>query len=217
MYAWDKEAGDNWDCDIVRDVLVSTFKELMDGSPNSHTAVFNQLGDFLHWDGLDAVTPANRHILDADTRFQQVVRVAIRVIRQIIQMLLKKHEMVHVIMAEGNHDPASSIWLRELFAALYEDEPRVNVDNSADVYYCYEHGQTCLFYHHGHKRRPANIDHVFAAKFREEFGRTKYAYAHMGHLHHVDLKETTLMVVEQHRTLVGQGRLCFARWVDVWA
>ena len=201
MMAWHEETGEDWDTKIAEKLLLDWFAAAIKSAPDAAVGVFAQLGDFLHWDGLDAVTPANRHILDADTRFQKVVRVAIRAIRQIIQMLLKKHDQVHIIMAEGNHDMASSVWLRELFAALYENEPRITVDNSADVYYCYEHGQTCLFYHHGHKRRPANIDHVFAAKFREEFGRTKYAYAHMGHLHHVDLKETTLMVVEQHRTL----------------
>ena len=35
------------------------------------------------------------------------------------------------------------------------------------------------------------------------FGRTKYAYAHTGHLHHLDVKEDSLMIVEQHRTLAA--------------
>jgi hypothetical protein len=48
------------------------------------------------------------------------------------------------------------------------------------------------------------VDDVFVAKFREVFGRTKYSYAHMGHMHHVDIKETNLMVVEQHRTLAAK-------------
>jgi hypothetical protein len=106
-------------------------------------------------------------------------------------------------MAEGNHDPASSIWLREWLHAMYEDEKRVTVDLSPDPYYCYEHGQTSLFFHHGHRRKPTNIDTVFAAKFREVFGRTKHSYGHMGHLHHRDVKESNLMVVEQHRTLAA--------------
>ena len=106
-------------------------------------------------------------------------------------------------MADANHDPASEAWLREMFAVFYENEPRVTVDTTADTYYCYEHGLTSLFFHHGHKRKPANIDTVFAAKFREVFGRTKYSYAHMGHLHSIDVKETNLMLVEQHRTLAA--------------
>jgi hypothetical protein len=42
-----------------------------------------------------------------------------------------------------------------------------------------------------------------AAKFREIFGRTKHAFAHMGHYHHRKENETPLMVVRQHRTLAA--------------
>lgn len=203
MLAWGEETGTDWDTTIAEAMLVDWFAAAIAQAPASELAVFAQLGDFLHWDGMDAVTPASKHLLDADTRFQKLVRVAIRAIRRVIGMLLAKHQRVHVLMAEGNHDPASSIWLREWLAASFEDEPRVTVDTSPDPYYCVEHGKTALFFHHGHKRKPTNIDTVFAAKFREVFGRTQHAYAHMGHLHHIDVKETNLMVVEQHRTLAA--------------
>lgn len=204
MLAWGEETGDDWDTEIAEQMLVDWFAAAIAQAPRARRAVFAQLGDFLHWDGMDAVTPASRHLLDADTRFQKLVRVAIRAIRRVIGMLLERHEHVHVLMAEGNHDLASSIWLREWLAALYEDEPRVTVDRSPDPYYCVEHGTTALFFHHGHKRKPANIDTVFAAKFREVFGRTKHAYAHLGHLHHKQVLETNLMEVEQHQTLAAK-------------
>lgn len=204
MLAWGEETrGDDWDIKIAEDLLVSWFAAAIDQSPPAETGLFAQMGDFMHTDGLDAITPVNRNLLDADTRFQKSVRVAIRVLRRVIKMLLEKHKHVHIIMAEGNHDPASSVWLREWFNALYEDEPRIKVDLSPDPYYCYEFGQTSLFVHHGHKRKPVNVDDVFVAKFREVFGRTKFSYGHMGHLHHRDVKETNLMVVEQHRTLAA--------------
>jgi hypothetical protein len=203
MLAWGEETGADWDMAIAEQMLVDWFAAAIAQSPDAAVGVFAQIGDFLHWDGMDAVTPAHKHLLDADTRFQKLVRVSIRAVRRVVGMLLDKHERVHLIMAEGNHDPASSIWLREWLAAIYENEPRVTVDVSPDPYYCVEHGDTALFYHHGHKRKPVDIDTVFAAKFREVFGRTKYAYAHMGHLHHVDVKETNLMIVEQHRTLAA--------------
>jgi len=203
MLAWHEETGADWDTDIAERMLVDWFSAAIAQAPPSEFAVFAQLGDFLHWDGMDAVTPASKHLLDADTRFQKLVRVAIRAVRRVIGMLLAKHQRVHVLMAEGNHDPASSIWLREWLHATFEDEPRITVDRSPDPYYCVEHGLTALFFHHGHKRKPSNIDTVFAAKFREVFGRTKHAYAHMGHMHHIDMKETNLMVVEQHRTLAA--------------
>lgn len=204
MLAWHEETrGESWDMAIAEKLLMDWFARAIALSPKASGAVFAQLGDFLHFDGLDAVTPAHRNLLDADTRFQKLVRVAIRCLRRVIDMLLAKHQSVYVIMAEGNHDPASSIWLREWLAAVYEDEPRVTVDISPDPYYCVEHGLTSLFFHHGHLRKVAAIDDVFAAKFREVFGRTKYSYAHMGHLHHNEVKETSLMLVEQHRTLAA--------------
>lgn len=204
MLAWSEETkGDSWDLKIGEQILIDWFAAAITQSPDAETAVLCQLGDFLHIDGLEPVTPEHHNILDADSRFQKIVRCAIRVLREVTTRLLAKHKYVHIIMAEGNHDPASSIWLREWFAALYENEPRVIVDTSPDPYYCVEHGQTSLFFHHGHKRQVSNIAPVFAAKFRDVFGRTKYSYAHMGHRHSVDVKETSLMLVEQHRTLAS--------------
>jgi biotin operon repressor len=204
MKAWHEETrGQDWDTSIAERLLVDWFAAAIKAAPNAERAVFAQLGDFLHWDGMDAVTPASGNLLDADTRFQKMVRVAIRAIRQVVRLLLEKHASVHLIMAEGNHDPASSVWLRELFAAFYEDEPRVTIDLSPDPYYCLEHGDVSLFFHHGHKRKPANVDDVFVAKFRDVFGRTRHSYGHMGHWHHIEVKETNLMVVEQHRTLAS--------------
>lgn len=204
MLAWSEETrGEAWDLAIAEKLLIDWFASAIAQSPDAETAVFAQLGDFAHFDGLDAVTPEHRNLLDADTRFQKVVRSAIRVLRTVIEMLLGKHKTVQVIMAEGNHDPASSVWLREWFSAIYENEPRVIVDTSPDPYYCIEHGSTSLFFHHGHKRNTGNVADVFAAKFRDVFGRTKHSYAHMGHRHHVEQKETNLMIVEQHRTLAS--------------
>lgn len=203
MLAWHEEAGADWDLQIAEDTLVKWFAQAIEQSSQADVAVFAQLGDFLHFDSLEAVTPASRHILDADTRFQKLVRTTIRVIRRVIRMLLEKYPKVHVKWCDANHDPASSAWMREFLTALYDKEPRIEVDNSADTYYCFEWGKTALFFHHGHKRKVANVDTVFAAKFREVFGRTEHAYAHMGHYHSIDIKETNLMIVSQHRTLAA--------------
>lgn len=201
--SWAPETGASWDIDIAEQTMVAWFARAIEQSPNASTALLAQISDLLHWDGFDAVTPASKHLLDADGRFPKLVRVAIRVLRRIIRMLLAKHERVHIIMADANHDPVSQVWLREWLAVLYEDEPRVTVDTSPSPYNAYEFGKVAVFTHHGHKRKVTNVAEVFAAQFREIFGRTRYAYAHMGHLHHVDVKENNLMIVEQHRTLAA--------------
>jgi hypothetical protein len=203
MLSWSEETGEDWDIQIAEDLIYKWFAQAIHQSPDANTAIFAQLSDFLHFDGMDAVTPASKHLLDVDTRFAKLVRVAIRIIRQIINMLLQKHQHVHILMLDANHDPVSQIWLREWLAVSYENEPRITIDTSPNPYNAYEFGNTALFFHHGHKKRIADVSSVFAAQFREMYGRTKYAYAHTGHLHHLDIKENNLMIVEQHRTLAA--------------
>jgi hypothetical protein len=204
MLAWHKEGGADWDLTIAKGQLYRWIDEAIAITPNSKRAVFAQLGDFLHFDGLVAMTPTSGNILDADSRFPKIVEAAVCTLRHVVNRLLQKHEQVHVLMAEGNHDLASSVWLRVLFAQLYADNPRVTIDRSSTPYYCVEHGKTSLFFHHGHMRKPDQIAEVMAAKFREVIGRTKYSYAHMGHQHHAKLIETPLMIVEQHQTLAAK-------------
>jgi hypothetical protein len=201
--SWWEEAGSDYDLKIAEQLVLDWFYMAIRLSPDAATGILAQLGDLLHHDSHLSVTPTHAHVLDADSRLQKVIRVVIRTLRRIVRMLLEKHEHVHLIMADANHDPAAEAWLREMFAAFFEDEPRITVDRSASTYYAYEFGNTALFYHHGHKRKPNEIDSVFAGRFREIYGRTKFAYAHMGHRHSDELKSGNLMKVEQHETLAA--------------
>ncbi len=203
MMSWREETGSDYDLRIAEQLLLDWFSAAVAQAPDAHTAILAQLGDLMHHDALESVTPAHKHVLDADSRLQKVIRVVIRTIRRIIDMLLQKHERVHVVMASGNHDPASSAWLREMLAVMYENEPRITVDNSPSLYYAFEWGRTMLAYHHGHKRGVANIEATIAGMFREMFGRSLQAYVHIGHRHSDDARKGTLMYVEQHETLAA--------------
>ncbi len=205
MLADRDETGDaDYDLKIAEKLLDDWFSAAVAMSPSSGTAVLAQLGDLLHYDSMRSETPEHRNMLDSDSRPQKMIRVAIRVIRRVIGMLLDKHERVHVVMAKANHDPYSSAWLRESLAVLYEDEPRLTVDTSAEEYYRFPFGKTILFYHHGHKRGIKDLDRVFAGMFREEYGSAHHAYGHCGHLHSDAVQETSLMKIERHRTLAAR-------------
>lgn len=213
--SWAGETGEDWDTDKSCQFLVDWFTAAVAAAPASQVGVLCQLGDFLHFDGLEPVTPRGKHVVDTDARYAKVVGCAIKAVRRIVQIMLTKHEKVHIIMAEGNHDMASSVWLRALFADKYEDEPRVTVDNSSLPYYVYEHGKTSLFFHHGHLKKMSEISGTFSAMFREVFGRTKFSYVHMGHMHHIDQKESGGMVIRQHRTMaVKDAHTARGGWVS---
>ena len=202
MRAWAEETRDaDYDLVIAEKLLTDWFTAAIDMAPAAHTAIFAQLGDLAHFDSMEALTPASKHVVDAAGRAQEMIRVIIRVVRKIIKMLLAKHAVVKIIMAKANHDPYSSAYLRESLAAMYEDEPRIIVETSPAEYYCHVHGKTVLFYHHGHKRQVDKLDTVFAGMFKSEYGMSDYAYGHCGHFHNDEVKETNLMRLERHRTL----------------
>lgn len=202
--SWHEETGQDWDLKIAEQTLIGCYEALLSSCPKSGLGVVAQLGDWMHQDGLGAVTPTSGHLLDADGRFSKVVRVAVKILRRMVDLALMKHSRVLVLMAEGNHDIASSVWLRTLFSALYEKEPRVQVIDSPLPYYAYQHGNTMLAWHHGHLKKTDQLPLLFAAQFPKIWGGTAHRYAHTGHLHHVEEREHSGMIVTQHPTLAAR-------------
>jgi hypothetical protein len=202
MLATKVEGGADWDLKIAERVLVGCFTAMLEASPKAETCVIAQLGDFLHYDSaVSPVTPMHGHVLDADGRMFKMVKIAIRVLRTVITLALEKHKKVVVLLAEGNHDMASSVWLRAMFQALYEHEPRIEVIDSELPYYTYQHGQTMLAWHHGHLSKNEGLPLLFASQFPRVWGNTTKRYVHCGHRHHTAEKEHSGMTVIQHPTL----------------
>ena len=206
MLAWGTEtkSGD-WDLTIAETILVGCFRQMVESSPSAATCVVAQLGDFLHYDSaVAAVTPLHGNTLSADGRMPKMVKTAIRILRTVIDIALRKHEKVVVLLSEGNHDLSSSVWLRAMFQALYENEPRIEVIDSELPYYTYQHGQTMLAWHHGHLSKKEALPMLFAAQFPKMWGDTTKRYIHVGHQHHTDIKEYSGITVEQHPTLAAR-------------
>lgn len=204
MLAWHKEAGEDWDLGLAEKTLFGCFEQMITAAPPAAVGIINQLGDFLHYDSLTAVTPSHGHILDADGRFSKMVAAAVRILRRIIDLALLRHDRVHLILAEGNHDMASSVWLRHMFRALYENEPRITVNDNELPYYVYQHGSVMLAFHHGHLSKKEALPLLFAAQYPVMWGATTKRYAHTGHQHHKDEKERPGITVVQHPTLAAR-------------
>lgn len=204
MRAWAPETGADWDLEIAEKMLTGAFDYLIAATPPAKVGIVLNLGDFMHYDSLSAVTPTNQHQLDADSRYSKMVKVAIRVLRYIVDQALSRHDEVVVVMSEGNHDPASSVWLRHLFHLLYENEPRATVLDSEMVYTVYQHGKTMLAFHHGHIKKNEQLPLLFAAQYPKEWGSTTRRYCHTGHRHHEEVKEHAGMKVKQHATLASR-------------
>lgn len=204
LKAWAEETrGEDWDIEKAEQLFDGFCSYATQRAPATKEALLVVLGDQFHWDGILPVTPTSRHIVDADTRFAKLIDVGISSIRRAIDVLLMKHPLVKVIWVTGNHDITSSMWMRKMLAIAYENEPRITIDTIPSLYHCHQFGKTCLFFHHGHKRKMTNVAETFVSSFKKEYGSAEYHYGHLGHLHHRELrvKESGLMELEQHQTL----------------
>lgn len=208
MYAWENETGDNWDNHIAETVLVNAINDMCDRAPNSENAILNIMGDFLHWDGLLALTPTSRHVLDADSRYGKLVDLALDVLDWAITRLLQKHKKIKVIIAEGNHDEAGSIWLRKHVKKMWQKNPRVQVDDTEFPFYAHQHGNIMIAFHHGHKMKNKNLPALFSSepRYRTMWGSSSICYIHTGHYHHTeqDMSEMGGAIVERHPTLAAR-------------
>ena len=183
MLSWGVETGDDYDLKIGEDMLRQATNWLVSGSPACSKAAVVFLGDFMHYDSFEPVTPSSRNQLDADSRFPKMVRVAIRSMRHMIETAARKHDEVHVVVEIGNHDLSSSIFLMECLANIYEDNDRITIDTSPMHYHYFEFGKCLIGVHHGHGTKMQNLPLIMATDRKEAWGRTSYRYWWTGHIH----------------------------------
>lgn len=205
MLAWHREGGVNWDLKIAENTISGCFDMMMAKAPDAKLGMIAQLGDLFHSDGLVPITPQSGHVVDQDGRFAKVVPAGVRLIRRLVDTALQKHERVVLLLAEGNHDQASSVWLQVLFKTLYENEPRVEVIDSPLPYYAVQHGKTALYFHHGHMKKTKDLPLFFASQFPAIWGTTTKRYGHTGHRHHETVMgEESGVKMTQHPTMAAR-------------
>lgn len=197
--------GADWNLDLAESLLVGAIEHLAAKSPDSDTAVLALLGDLLHYDGPDPVTPTSRHPVHPDGSQRRMVRATVRSVRRVIQHLLTKHAHIKVVVMEGNHDLAGTPWLQEILLTHYEAEPRVEISDNTTPFFAMQFGCNFLGFHHGHRKKKEALPILFAAMFRQIWGLTTKGYIHTGHLHQVDEKEHPGVKVLQHPTLQAPG------------
>jgi hypothetical protein len=146
-------------------------------------------------------------VLDYDSRFPRMIKVYSRVMRFIVERVLEKANTVDVIVNQGNHSRTNDIWMAELLRVAYGATGRVNVLNNDSVFIGYRMGATFVMTHHSDKCRPAQLAHVMATDFAEDWGETEYRYIDIGHIHHnMVLKEHPGVSVESFNTLAAKDK-----------
>lgn len=203
MYAWCKETGADYDCDIACRRLCSAIDTLVSRSPKSREAVVANLGDFFHTDTEENRTRRSGHALDVDTRWARVLQVGIRAMQHCIDAVLRHHESVVVINQIGNHDDQSAVMLSLVLDAYYRNEPRVTVPISYNHFDYYRFGKVLFGFHHGHEVKPQDLGGIMATDRANDWGDTIYRYWFTGHIHHETRKEYRGYVHESKTALAN--------------
>lgn len=203
MYSWKEETLSDWDLDICEKTILTGIKTLSELSPKSGTALLVQLGDFFHYDSHETVTPTNKHLLDADTRFAKMFECGVDIMVNSIRILLDKHENVKVIISQGNHDLSLSDALRLLIKRLYANNSRVEIIGDSYPFACILHGKTMIGCHHGHLRKRVNLASHFSIVYSELWGKAIRRYIHCGHLHQLSIDDKNGCVTWQHPTIAA--------------
>lgn len=204
LLAWGAEAGEDYDLKIGERLLRDKMTELVARTPNSHTGMFLNLGDFFHSDSSRSETTKGTRV-DMDSRYGKVGYIGMHLATACIEMLLRKHERVVVWWLAGNHDENVAIALMLGLKSWFKDESRVEIDFNPSKFRSMAHGRTMLVATHGDQLKPKDIAEFSAAKWPEMWGATRHRYAAFGHVHHsAKGGEPRGMVWESFQTLAAK-------------
>jgi UDP-2,3-diacylglucosamine pyrophosphatase LpxH len=206
MWSSANEGSGEWSLERSEQVLAQSIDELLASTLPSTMCTLIALGDYFHFDGLTAKTPRHGHMLDASGRYADMVRSGIRMLRRTIDRCLQRHERVHLIIAAGNHDEASSVFLREALANIYEDESRLTINRSPKSVHYLEWHRNLIAVHHGDTIKPERLPGVIAADQPEAWGRTTNRLAVTGHVHHHSRREYPGVHIESFGVLAPRDQ-----------
>ena len=189
MMAWGRETGSqDYDLDHAAKDMRHAFAKILALTPAAEQAILLIGGDYFHSDDTLAETPANRHKLDVDGRFWQVLDVGIAIIAETILRLLQKHARIHVRVLRGNHDPHSSMTLNFALAERYRDEPRITIEKNPRDLFMMQWGKCAIFAHHGDKSKPQQMA-LYLSDVCPFWSDTRHRHYLTGHIHHDQAKD----------------------------
>jgi len=204
MLSWDEETGENYDTKISYELLLKAFKRMIDSSPNSETAILANLGDFFHIDDTRNETLKSGNRLDVDSRYPKILKTGLKLITEIIEMLLKKHDKIIIRNAIGNHDPHTSYFLNEYIKAWFNDSQRLIIEDSVKTFWFYKFGKNLIGITHGDTCKMDHLPEIMASDAKEYWSDTEFRYWYIGHVHHQQLKEYRTCQVESFGTLAAK-------------
>lgn len=204
MYAWAREAGDDFDTDTAVNMLRKAIQYLVSSAPNAHTAFILDVGDFFHSDNQSNETSRSKNKLDVDTRWARVLELGIMCVIDMIDLALQKHQKVIFRAVIGNHNEHTAVVLNTAVKLRYSEEPRVEVLDNPALHNYYQFGKNLLADTHGHTTKANDLPLLMATDVPQMWADTTTRIWRTGHIHHDSRKDYNGCTVETYRTLAAK-------------
>lgn len=195
------ETGEDYTLDKAELLFVTAMSRAVEKAPKCKEAMITNVGDLYHADNAQNRTRQSGNPLDVYGGFGDRFQMGYRIMIQLINLALTKHEIVHVRNARGNHDEHLSVALMHVLSSHFRDEPRVKIYTDTTFYQYHQFGK-CLFgITHGDQCKPNDLEGIMAADMPKAWGETRHRYWLTGHIHHDVIKEYRGCKFESFRTL----------------
>ena len=117
------ETGEDYGLAKAEALFTQAMDRAVSNAPSSKEALIINVGDYYHSDNAQNKTRKSGNTLDTDGSYSDRLMIGVRIMRNIIDRALQKHEVVTVINTIGNHDEHLSIAMSVMLDCFYSQEP----------------------------------------------------------------------------------------------
>jgi len=191
----------DWNLEIAERVTVGAIEKLIQASGGSDVGLMLDLGDFGHSDNLHNTTSSGQNHMDMDGDYGDSIAAQTRIYRRSIDLMLKSHNKVILMMVRGNHNSSTSRCMNVMLKTFYENEPRVEVLDNVHKFQHITYGNNLLVTHHGDRMKAQRGFEYIARSLSKEWGLCEHKHFLMGHVHHHNAVEIGGMICETFQAL----------------
>lgn len=226
LLSWRHETGADYDLDIV----AQRFKDCIADTVNRckgrkfKKILFVTLGDILHIDNDKNETTAGT-LQQADGRISKIFDKAVNLIMDCIEKLFELKTPIEYVYTSGNHDRNTGYFLAKTLKMAYSKNKNIVFDIKPNPTKAKVIGNNLIGFCHGDMPRK-NLGEWLQKTYRKEFGNSRFAEVHCGHLHSEITKENCGVLVKNLPTICEssywehqqgykstRGTMCFV-WND---
>lgn len=196
LLSWKPETGANYDLEIVAKRFKTIVADVVSRAKGKTFSkiVFTTLGDILHIDHEDNTTTKGT-LQQADGRIAKIFNCALDLMVDTICELETLGIPIEYIYCSGNHDRNTGYYLVKALEMYFRNDKQIMFDVSPKPQKAFGYGVNLVGLCHGDMPKK-NLGEWLQKSYRKEFGKSRFAEVHCGHLHSESVKENCGVLIK---------------------